>query len=424
MAQKYAGINGLLSAAEAAQSAGLEAAKLSKMSRSGLVRTYGPDRLYDPTEVAYVLNKPAVRASGMPQRPFTTLKSKANGLTTIDLFAGAGGTALGLSNAGFEHLLVNEFNKDAADALKRNRPDWNVVHADVSEVDFRPYRGLVDVVEGGFPCQAFSTTGKSLGFEDTRGTLFYQWARAIKETMPKVAIGENVRGLIGHDGGKTLRTMIRALQDIKDENGVGYKVAWKLLRAQFMDVAQKRERLIIIVVREDLASPILFPREDKKLISVWEALHGVPDSPGSAYSARKKAVMDLVPAGGNWRDLPDDVQRDYMGAAYGKITGGKTSMAGRLSWDEPSWTIMCSPAQKQTERCHPGETRPLTVRESARLQSFPDEWDFYGGASAQYKQVGNAVPVNMGYHLGRAATAIITGIDQDMFDVVEPLLAA
>jgi DNA (cytosine-5)-methyltransferase 1 len=116
--------------------------------------------------------------------------------------------------------------------------------------------------------------------------------------------------------------------------------------------------------------------------------------------------MRLIPEGGYWRDLPDSLQRSYMGASY-HLGGGKTGMARRLSWSEPSLTLTCNPAQKQTERCHPSDTRPLTVREYARIQTFPDDWDFVGSVSSQYKQIGNAVPVNLGYQVGLAACAIL-----------------
>ena len=128
----------------------------------------------------------------------------------------------------------------------------------------------------------------------------------------------------------------------------------------------------------------------------------------------------MVPPGGYWRHLPEDVQRSYMKASY-FLGGGKTGLARRLHWDEPSLTLTCNPAQKQTERCHPEETRPLNVREYARIQTFPDEWNFEGGMSQQYKQIGNAVPVNLGYHIGMAAISMITGANREEFDEVEPL---
>lgn len=116
--------------------------------------------------------------------------------------------------------------------------------------------------------------------------------------------------------------------------------------------------------------------------------------------------MLQIPEGGYWRDLPLPAQKKYMGASF-FLGGGKTGMARRLSWAEPSLTLTCNPAQKQTERCHPSETRPLNVREYARIQSFPDDWHFTGSVSSQYKQIGNAVPVNLGYHIGRCVIAML-----------------
>jgi len=127
----------------------------------------------------------------------------------------------------------------------------------------------------------------------------------------------------------------------------------------------------------------------------------VPASSGAKYPPSKKEVLDLVPEGGYWRDLPIDLQKAYMGGSY-YLEGGKTGMARRMSWEEPSLTLTCSPAQKQTERCHPDETRPFTVREYARIQTFPDEWEFAGSISQQYKQIGNAVPVNFAKEVGHA----------------------
>lgn len=120
--------------------------------------------------------------------------------------------------------------------------------------------------------------------------------------------------------------------------------------------------------------------------------------------------MDLVPMGGDWRDLPEEVAKEYMKGSY-NLGGGKTGMARRLSLDEPSLTLTCAPAQKQTERCHPTQTRPLTVREYARIQTFPDDWNFSGNMSSKYKQIGNAVPVNLAYAMGRAVIRLMNQIE-------------
>ncbi|RUO48441.1 DNA (cytosine-5-)-methyltransferase [Pseudidiomarina donghaiensis] len=317
--------------------------------------------------------------------------------TLVELFAGAGGLALGMERAGFKSLLLNEIDKHACDTLRFNRPKWNVCQSDISEVDFTKYHGA-DVVSGGFPCQAFSYAGKKMGFEDTRGTLFFEFARSIKEIRPKIFIAENVRGLLNHEGGKTLE----AIKNVIDE--LGYTlVEPRVLKAIFFRVPQKRERLFLIGVRNDLAKHFEFkwPSPYKRILTLKDALKAgdlyesdVPDSAGQKYPDKKKRVLDLIPPGGYWRDLPDTLQREYMQKSY-FLGGGKTGMARRLAWDEPSLTLTCAPAQKQTERCHPDETRPLTVREYARIQTFPDDWKFSGPLSAQYKQIGNAVPVNL-----------------------------
>lgn len=334
----------------------------------------------------------------------------------VELFAGCGGLALGMEKAGFESVLLNEIDPHACKTLRKNRPEWNVVEGDVSQVDFTEYKDQIDILSGGFPCQAFSYAGKKLGFEDTRGTLFFEFARAVKETNPKVFIAENVRGLLNHEGGKTLT----AIKDVIDE--LGYElVEPRVLKAIFYQVPQKRERLFLIGIRKDLARKVEFkwPSPYKRIMTMKDALKAgelyprdVPLSEGQKYPERKQEIMSKVPAGGYWRDLPIDLQKEYMQKSF-YLGGGKTGMARRLSWDEPSLTLTTAPAQKQTERCHPEETRPLTVREYARIQTFPDEWKLEGTVTAQYKQIGNAVPVNLAYAVGRAAVRLLNQIEKN-----------
>lgn len=340
-------------------------------------------------------------------------KPKRN-YTLVELFAGAGGLALGMEKAGFNTLLLNEFDKHACNTLRKNRPHWKVVESDVSTLDFTQYKNQVDLLSGGFPCQAFSYAGKKLGFEDTRGTLFFEFARAVKETNPKVIIAENVRGLLKHENGQTLE----AITSVIDE--IGYElVEPRVLKAMFYQVPQKRERLFLVAIRKDLAKYVKFnwPSPYKRIMTLADALKkgelystDVPSSVGQTYPQRKAEILSLVPQGGYWRDLPDDLQREYMKKSY-FLGGGKTGMARRLAWDEPSLTLTCAPAQKQTERCHPEETRPLTVREYARIQTFPDDWSFAGPMTAQYKQIGNAVPVNLAYAVGRSLVALLNSIE-------------
>ncbi len=334
--------------------------------------------------------------------------------TSIELFAGAGGLALGMSKAGFKHVLLNELDHDACHTLKTNRPEWNVAEADVHGINFKEYNGKVDLLTGGFPCQAFSYAGNKGGFEDTRGTLFFELARAVNECRPRAFVCENVKGLASHDGGKTLKTIRNAIAEL------GYTlIEPRVMQAIKYMVPQKRERLIMVALRNDLADKAVFkwPAPYHRIMTLRDALFkgelydsDVPSSPGQNYPDKKRKVMELVPMGGYWRDLPESVQRDYMGGSY-HLEGGKTGMARRLSLDDPSLTLTCAPAQKQTERCHPTETRPLTVREYARIQTFPDDWKFSGKISSQYRQIGNAVPVNLSFALGRALVRMFNGLE-------------
>ena len=341
----------------------------------------------------------------------TTPKSTYN---VVELFAGAGGLALGMEKAGLNTVLLSELDKHACDTLRLNRPNWKVVEGDVSKIDFSNMRDKVEVLSGGFPCQAFSYAGKKMGFEDTRGTLFFEFARAVKQINPKVIVAENVRGLLNHENGKTLKT----IKGVIDELGYDL-VEPRVLKAIFYQVPQKRERLFLIGIRKDLSqkSSFKWPSPFTRIMTIKDALKkgdlyscDVPESEGQAYPKRKAEVLDMVPQGGYWRDLPEAVQKEYMQKSF-YLGGGKTGMARRLAWDEPSLTLTCSPAQKQTERCHPEETRPLQVREYARIQSFPDEWEFSGPITSKYKQIGNAVPVNLAYAVGRSLVRLLNSMD-------------
>ena len=314
-------------------------------------------------------------------------------VTAIELFAGAGGIALGLEQAGISTLEYVEFDKACCETLRANRPEWNVICDDIHNVSFKKYKDKVDIVTGGFPCQAFSYAGKKMGFDDTRGTLFHEFARCVKEVRPKMFLAENVRGLASHDNGRTLSVIIGVLEEL------GYTVQKQILNAAYFGVGQKRERIVIIGVKKGWPITFTYPKAEAKMTTLREALKDCPASIGEQYSEKKRKVLALVPPGGCWVDLPEEIAKEYMGKSY-YSGGGRRGMARRISWDEPSLTLTCSPSQKQTERCHPEETRPFTVREYARIQSFPDNWAFSGGITDQYKQIGNAVPVELARRIG------------------------
>ena len=337
------------------------------------------------------------------------IKNKA--LTSIELFAGAGGLALGLERAGFESIALVELDKDAANTLKKNRPNWNVIQNDIANISplnleqyFNLKNGELDLLSGGAPCQSFSYAGKRLGLEDTRGTLFYHYAVFLKKLQPKTFLFENVKGLLNHDNGRTYQI----IYDIFSAEG--YSVETKVLNAWDYGAAQKRERLIMIGVRNDLVDKVIvsptIPHEYKPVLR--DILLDVPDSPGTQYSEEKRKIFELVPPGGYWRDIPEEIAKPYMKSCW-NMGGGRTGILRRLSLDEPSLTVLTTPSQKQTERCHPIEARPFTIRENARCQTFPDTWEFTGSVGQQYKQVGNAVPVNLAYEV---AKKIYEGLDK------------
>lgn len=394
--------NEFISIAEASSKLEVSLDTLRRWEKKGLIKAHRAENGHRLFDIQEVKNLKAKLNGTHASKNYSVLKNKKTHFKVVELFAGCGGLALGMDNAGLQCELLVEIDKTASATLINNRPDWNVINDDVSKVDFTNY--TADVVAGGFPCQAFSYAGKRMGFEDTRGTLFFEFARAVKEIRPKIVVGENVKGLLKHDDGRTLSTMINVLKEL------GYKVEHKILRAQYLDVAQKRERLVIFGVREDLNIDIIFPEEKNYTYNLRDVLSNAPISDGQKYTEKKYKIMERIPEGGYWRDLPDSLQREYMGASY-FLGGGKTGMARRLSWDEPSLTLTCNPAQKQTERCHPTETRPLQVREYARIQSFPDEWQFSGSTASVYKQIGNAVPVNLGFHIGSAVIKMLKSIN-------------
>ncbi|UWD34829.1 DNA cytosine methyltransferase [Mycoplasma cottewii] len=322
---------------------------------------------------------------------------------SIELFAGAGGLALGLEQAGFEHIALVEFDKYAAETLKFNRPNWNVICEDIQQVstrdlekEFNIKAKELDLLSGGAPCQSFSYAGKRLGLEDTRGTMFYHYATFLNKLKPKMFLFENVKGLLTHNKGETFKTII----DIFSQQG--YQVSYQVLNALDYQVAQKRERLIVVGIRNDLTNHVKFEfpkKNENRHLVLRDILKDVPKSECAKYSKEKQEIFKLVPAGGCWRDIDEKIAKTYMKSCW-YMEGGRTGILRRLSLDEPGLTVLTTPQMKQTERCHPIEVRPFSVRENARIQSFPDDWIFKGSIANQYKQVGNAVPCNLAKYVG------------------------
>lgn len=317
----------------------------------------------------------------------------------IEVCAGCGGLSTGFIKAGFKPVLLNEIDPVCCRTLKRNHDPDVVDNSDMRELSdtLKKYKGI-DVLMGGVPCQSFSQAGLRKGLDDERGNLMMVFKGLLKKVRPKIFLIENVKGLVSHDKGKTLKYIIKRLS----LKGI-YNVTYEVVNAVNFHVPQKRERIFIVGVKRSFTNiPFEFPKKHNTVITLQKVLTSdIMNGEGAKYSEYKKGILDLVPSGGCWVDLPEDIKKEYMGNSINS-GGGKRGIARRLSMNEPCLTLLTTPTQKQTERCHPTETRPLNVAEYSRIQTFPDDYIFEGTTAQKYKQIGNAVPVKLAYYMGRA----------------------
>ena len=320
----------------------------------------------------------------------------------IEVCAGGGGLSSGLIKAGMTPLLLNDNNADCCKTLKKNHPDAIVLHESMNKIDFNQYIGKVDLLTGGVPCQSFSQAGLRNGLDDPRGDLMLKFIDILNLIKPKMFMIENVKGLITHNNGETIKTIIETI----NQNNL-YNITYKCLDASKYDVPQKRERVFIVGVLKTSKLDFKFPEESSKRIVLKDVLKDVPSSGCAKYSQEKINLFKQIPQGGCWVDLPENLQKEYLGNSY-YSGGGKRGILHRLSMEKPSLTLLCSPSQKQTERCHPLEDRPLSVREYARIQTFEDNYEFVGSLNSQYKQIGNAVPVELAKKMGISIIETLT----------------
>jgi DNA (cytosine-5)-methyltransferase 1 len=324
----------------------------------------------------------------------TTETTSTNNYTFIEVCAGAGGLSAGLIKSGFTPVLLNDNNKDCCNTLKHNHPNINVICNSMDKIDYSHYINKIDLLTGGVPCQSFSQAGLRKGLEDPRGNLMIKFVEILNIIKPKIFMIENVKGLLSHDEGKTILKIIETL----NKNNL-YNISYKCLDASNYDVPQKRERVFIIGVLKSLNRTFEFPKESSTKKLLKDVLYNVPISNFPKYNEEKIELFKMIPQGGCWINLPENLQKQYLGNSYNS-GGGKRGILYRLSMEKPSLTLLCTPTQKQTERCHPLEERPLTIREYARIQTFDDTYEFIGSINSQYKQIGNAVPVELAKHMG------------------------
>jgi DNA (cytosine-5)-methyltransferase 1 len=379
---------------------------------------------------------------------------------SISLFTGAFGLDLGMEAAGFHTVSVVEKDSDATKTILLNRPylTESAVPREIEKVSSQNLLeeggrvlnlgralqpGEVDLVTGGPPCQPFSTAGKRGSVMDPRGSLFMDFIRIVKEVQPRFFLMENVKGLLSaslrhrpiNQRGKNYppleademagAALTVVLAEMKE---LGYNVVYNLLEAADYGVPQNRQRVVFIGSRDGEAAAFPIPKycKDGQNLPKWrtlrDALTGLVDPKPEfiSYSESRLKYLRLLEAGENWRNLPEELKKEAMGGAY-ESGGGKVGFYRRLSWDKPSPTITTSPHQKATDMCHPVELRSLTVTESAKIQTFPDDWIFYGSVSSKYKQIGNAVPVLLAKEIGSYIFSLIQGNKPKGKEIAEQL---
>lgn len=392
------------------------------------------------------------------------------------LFSGAMGLDLGLEAAGLAPTLANEIDAHCINTIRLNRPDLPLLTRDIRSLDGLQLRqaaafaGDVFLIVGGPPCQSFSSGGKRGGLSDPRGDLSNEFFRIIDEVRPRYFVFENVANIataalqhrpIEQRPGKQWslkkyetqflngdlftealkpeeRTGSALKRLLKRVAALEYSVVFGVLDASDFGAAQRRLRFVMIGSREHqalkLPQPTFGPFGKKPHRTVRDAIGmiGGDPGPGSEYTEGVRRIFDLVPEGGNWRSLPESIQREAMGRSW-EAGGGKTGFYRRLSWSEPSPTITGKANRKGSALCHPSESRPLSVAECAALQGFPSDWKFTGAMNSQYAQIGNAVPVALGEAVGSVINAAgqegalasgTSGYDEMFADAVARLRAS
>jgi DNA (cytosine-5)-methyltransferase 1 len=362
------------------------------------------------------------------------------GRLAVSLFSGAGGLDLGLERAGWQLLAQVEMDPDAAETLRRqskNRERPSEVFCALIEsldpADFRRSLGLrrgeLSLLAGGPPCQPFTTSGLRHSIVDRRASsLFPAYLRFVDELNPRALLIENVDGMLSaalrHRPLRDRGTSSLPLEPDERKGSFlrwlltelaarGYTTAWGVVEAADYEVPQMRQRAVLIGVRGNKPCFLPQPTHGRAGLPPYRTLRSALQSvteTGSVQplSARKCGVYALVPPGGNWRNLPAEVQRATMGAAF-NAEGGKSGWWRRLAWDLPAPTILGMPDHSSTALIHPDEVRCLSVNECAAVQTFPPGTEFAGQSRSQYQQIGNAVPVSLGEALGRQVAGFLDG---------------
>lgn len=342
-------------------------------------------------------------------------------ISTLSLFSGAMGLDLGLEKAGCEVVACIENDRYCIETITANRPQLRVYGEDINLVDPKKVMedlgimpGQLDLIVGGPPCQSFSTAGKRLSFNDFRGNVIVRFIDYVREIHPKYFILENVRGIYSAKLSNTPPEYqkYKAIEDVpgsvvyflyKEFKKLGYSINFNLFDSSYYSVPQKRERFIMFgtTSREPLGIPE--PETANDPLTLKDAIGTIQSIKHEYIPLREIHLqyLKLLSGGQHWKNLPENLQKNAMGKSY-YLQGGKTGFYRRLSWDKPSPTLVTHPAMPATMLVHPDLLRPLSVQEYMSIQQFPPDWKFSGKLLKIYKQVGNAVPVGLGYMAGMA----------------------
>lgn len=359
----------------------------------------------------------------------------------LSFFSGAMGLDIGLEKAGFDCLLACEVDKNCRSTINTNKPEIALLGdiRDYSAKDIMNFIGKnvgdeIDVICGGPPCQAFSTAGKRKAFEDERGNVFLKYVDIAMEIRPKFLVIENVRGLLSAPL-KHRPHSERAIKDaplsyeeekggallhiIKKLESNGYGISFELYNSANFGVPQSRERVIMICSKDGTKAPYIEPTHSQtgdfnlpnwktfKELYQEKYLSSLKHDHVEFPEKRLKYYRQLS-AGENWKNLPLDLQKEAMGKSF-YSGGGKSGFLRRLSWDKPTPTVVTHPAMPATDLAHPIEDRPLSVQEYKAIQQFPDDWVIEGKLLEKYRQIGNAVPIGLGYALGKHLIKLMNG---------------
>lgn len=416
----------LLTAAEVAALLGMSTATISRRLKAGGLPSVqcGARRVFE-REVIEAWMREQNLAPAPADHPAT---EAVDGLVALSFFTGAGGLDLGMERAGIHARLLCENMREARMSIGVNWPKRALV-GDITTLDgatVRAMAGLAPDVEvavmfGGPPCQAFSTAGARRAFDDPRGNCFLAYIDLAAQLRPRYLVIENVRGLLSaayplEKGGEPVHG--GALRIILDKlDAMGYGVSFNLYDAANFGAFQHRERVVLIAKRDGTKCRYLTPTnsDDPKWgLPAWrtfrEAVDGIEDGPQHYTPLRPDRVnwLRMVPEGGCWTSLPKELQEKAMGKAY-RLGGGKTGFHRRIAWDKPCPTLVTAPTMPATLLGHPTEDRVLSVEEYKAVQGFPTDWFIAGRTADVYRQIGNAVPVQLGEAIGWSILADMAG---------------